>query len=118
MWACKWTGYFFKLNNLKNGEETQFFIAFDYQEMQKSGETSSAVYQRTTVDGKRVEISTKTNVATGKWISGKGRINGADEEVKRLNAGIITFEHRAREIYNRFVEQGKIVQPLKFMRRF
>ena len=82
------------------------------------GETSSAVYLRITVDGKRVEISTKTNVATGKWISGKGGINGADEEVKRLNAGIITFEHRAWEIYNRFVERGKIVQPLKFMRRF
>ncbi|MEP6728251.1 MAG: site-specific integrase [Bacteroidota bacterium] len=71
--------------------------------------SSSAVYLRVTVDGKRVEISTKTNVPKGKWIPGKGRINGSGEEVKRLNAGIITFEHRVREIYNRFIEQGKIV---------
>jgi len=27
----------------------------------------------------------------------------------RINDGIIAFEHRAREIYNQFIEQGKII---------
>ncbi|MEO6000051.1 MAG: site-specific integrase [Chitinophagaceae bacterium] len=68
-----------------------------------------SVYLRITVDGKRSEISTKTIVPRDKWIPGKGRLKGNSEEVRHLNQGIITFEHRAREIYNRFIEQGKVV---------
>ncbi len=63
----------------------------------KMGEASA--YLRLTIDGKRTEISTKTIVPLANWISGKGRLRGTSEETRRLNQGIITFEHRAREIY-------------------
>jgi hypothetical protein len=44
-----------------------------------------------------------------KWNSAKGRVNGVTEDAKIINAAIISFEHRAREVYNRFIESGKLV---------
>ncbi len=73
----------------------------------KQGEAS--VYLRISVDSKRTEISTRVIVPHEKWIAGKGRVMGTTGESQRLNQGIITFEHRVREIYNRFIEQGKVI---------
>lgn len=73
----------------------------------KPGEIS--IYLRITIDGRRTEISTKSIVLQDKWIPGKGRLKGNTEEIRLLNQGIISFEHRAREIYNRFIEQGKVI---------
>jgi site-specific recombinase XerD len=70
---------------------------------------NSTVYIRITADGSRTEVSTKITVSQSKWDPNKGRVKGTNDESKRLNSGIITFEHRIREIYNRFIEQGKIV---------
>ena len=61
------------------------------------------------MDGKRIEISTKVYVDPDKWQSGKGRIKGHSDNCRFLNNSIESFEHRAREIYNRFVEKGKVV---------
>ena len=69
----------------------------------------ATVYLRITADGTRTEVSTKVNVYKIKWDTLKGRVKGTTDESRRLNLGIINFEHRIREIYNRFVEQGKII---------
>lgn len=66
------------------------------------------VHLRITMDGIRSEISTKTFVAPEKWHPGKGRVKGTSEDTRRLNATIESYEHRAREIYNRFLERGKV----------
>ena len=71
--------------------------------------TESSVYLRLTIDGQRTEISTKTTVVTERWQPGRGRVKGNGIEAVRINDGIIAFEHRAREIYNQFIEQGKII---------
>src|SRR5579863_2830774 len=68
-----------------------------------------AIYLRITVDGKRKEISTKCLTDPGKWNPAKGRVNGNTEDVKIVNEAIISFEHRAREVYNRCIESGKLV---------
>lgn len=73
----------------------------------KNGE--SPVYLRITVDSKRVEVSTKVYVQPERWLSGKGRSKGYNEHCRFLNSSIECFEHKAREIYNRFIEKGKIV---------
>ena len=67
------------------------------------------VYLRITVDGKRIEISTKVYVDPDKWQSGRGRVKGHSDHCRFLNNSIESFEHRAREIYNRFIEKGKVV---------
>lgn len=67
------------------------------------------VYLRISVDCKRAEVSTRTVVPAEKWMPGHGRVKGNSEEAKRLNQRIINFEHRAREIYHRFIERGQII---------
>jgi predicted type IV restriction endonuclease len=67
------------------------------------------VYLRITLDGKRAELSAKTFVDPLNWNNAKGRLKGICVESKRLNRTIESFEHRAREIYNRLIEKGKIL---------
>ena len=67
------------------------------------------VYLRITLDGKRAELSAQTFVDPAKWNPQKGRLKASYEESKRLNRTIESFEHRAREIYNRLIEKGKIL---------
>jgi hypothetical protein len=69
----------------------------------------AVVYIRITADGVRTEVSTKIIVLKSKWDTAKGRVRGSSADAKRLNIGIVNFEHRIREIYNRFIEQGKII---------
>jgi integrase len=68
-----------------------------------------AINLRITVDGDRTEISTKCVTDPGKWNPAKGRVNGNTEDVKIVNEAIVSFEHRAREVYNRCIESGKLV---------
>jgi integrase len=86
------------------------FAALAFLRKVKSADAGNAgVYIRITVDSKPTEVSTKINVPKAKWNPQKGRVNGTSDESRRLNAGIVNFEHRIQEIYNRFVEQGKII---------
>lgn len=68
-----------------------------------------AIYIRITVDGVRKEISTKCVTDANKCNPEKGRVNGSAEDVRMLNETIKSFEHRAREVCNRFIESGKLV---------
>jgi len=73
----------------------------------KNGEVP--VYLRITCDSRRIEVSVKISLDPTKWNSAKGRVKGNTEEARRLNQSIETFEHRAREIYNKFILVGKII---------
>lgn len=68
-----------------------------------------AIYVRIIVDGMRKEISTKCVTDANKWNPEKGRVIGNTEDARLLNDMIKSFEHRAREVYNRFIESGKLV---------
>ncbi len=68
-----------------------------------------AIYLRITVDGGRTEISTKRADRSQQLESVKGRINGTTQDARLLNGTIQSFEHRAREVYNRCIESGKLV---------
>ncbi len=71
-----------------------------------------AIYVRITVDGVRKEISTKCITDVNKWNPEKGRVIGNTEDARlQLNETIKSFEHRAREVYNRFIESSKLVTP-------
>jgi Arm DNA-binding domain len=75
----------------------------------KGGDDLVAIYLRITVDGVVKELSTKTFVQASKWNPVKGRVNGTTEDSRILNGTIQSFEHRAREVYNRCIESGKLV---------
>jgi hypothetical protein len=93
-----------------NRKHTFSLLSF-VREHKKNKEGQIPVYLRITVDGKRSELSTKTYVDPDKWNAGKGRIKGSGAEAKRLNNAIESFEFRARDLYNHFMEKGKIITP-------
>lgn len=67
------------------------------------------VYLRITVGGIRAEIATNVMVARDKWNATKGRLNGTVSDTRQANQQLDNFEHRAREIYNRCLLEGKNV---------
>ncbi|SDS97506.1 Site-specific recombinase XerD [Mucilaginibacter mallensis] len=55
------------------------------------------VYLRITVDGERIEISSKRYVNPDKWNASGQKLNGSGEEVKTLNAYLRNLEHQVYE---------------------
>jgi site-specific recombinase XerD len=86
-----------------------FAIASIIRQNRNSKEGFAPVYLRITCDGKRSEVSTRVYVDPCKWNPVKGRVKGNSEDARRLNENIETFEHRAREIYNKFILTGQFV---------
>ncbi len=52
------------------------------------------IYLRITVDGQRVEISTKQYVETYKWDNQRGRIKGNSEPARIINLNLETWERK------------------------
>lgn len=68
---------------------------------------SLPIYLRLTVDGKRVEISTKRMCADPqKWNTSAGRMNGNKEAVKSLNAHLDVLQSKVFEAYTYFLQIG------------
>jgi len=86
-----------------------FAISSIIRQNRNNSEGLAPVYLRITCDGKRSEISVKILVDPGKWNPAKGRVKGNTEETRRLNQSIENFEHRAREIYNKYILTGKVI---------
>ena len=61
---------------------------------------------RLTVDGKRIELTTKRDCEPEKWNSVSGRKNGTKEEVKILNAYLDTFQSKVYEVHRQLFESG------------
>lgn len=57
------------------------------------------LYARVTVDGKRAEISLKTNVDSSKWNPEKGYLTGSTEDVKTINNYITQVKSKLFKIY-------------------
>jgi hypothetical protein len=99
-----------KRQKLKRMIHKHTFSLLSYIRRDKANhENIVPVYLRITLDGKRAELSAKTLVDPLDWNKSKGRLKGGHAEARRLNRTIESFEHRAREIYNRSIEKGKIL---------
>jgi len=86
-----------------------FAIGSIIRQNRSSKEGMAPVYLRITCDGKRAEISIHVFVDPVKWNPAKGRVKGNGEDARRMNQNIETFEHRAREIYNKRVLTGQLI---------
>ena len=86
-----------------------FAVGAIIRQNRKNKDNLVPVYLRITCDCKRAEVSTKICVPTDKWSPEKGRMKGNSEETRRLNNNIEVWEHRAREIYDKFIQKGKII---------
>lgn len=67
------------------------------------------IYMRLTVDGQRIEISTKRECEPDKWNSSAGRKNGTKEDAKLLNAYLDTLQSKVYDVHRQLIESGRAI---------
>lgn len=82
-----------------------FGLLFYVKRSKMTGNGTAPVYLRITVDGERIEISSKRCVNPDKWNVNGQKLNGAGEEVRSLNNYLKTLEHEVYEIHRHLIEK-------------
>ena len=82
-----------------------FGLLFYVKRSKMTGNGTAPVYLRVTVDGERIEISSKRYVNPDKWNANAQKLNGAGEEVRSLNNYLKTLEHEVYEIHRHLIEK-------------
>jgi site-specific recombinase XerD len=82
-----------------------FGLLFYVKRSKMTGNGTAPVYLRITVDGERIEISSKRYVNPDKWNANGQKLNGTSEEVRSLNNYLKTLEHEVYEIHRYLMEK-------------
>ncbi|MET3981991.1 site-specific recombinase XerD [Mucilaginibacter sp. UYP25] len=82
-----------------------FGLLFYVKRSKMTGNGTAPVYLRITVDGERIEISSKRYVNPDKWNANGQKLNGTSEEVRSLNNYLKTLEHEVYEIHRHLIEK-------------
>ena len=82
-----------------------FGLLFYVKRSKMIGNGTAPVYLRVTVDGERIEISSKRYVNPDKWNANAQKLNGTGEEVRSLNNYLKTLEHQVYEIHRQLIEK-------------
>lgn len=64
------------------------------------------IFLRITIDGERLEISTKRHVNLHSWNADRQKVNGSTEDVKSVNAHLKTMEHQIYEVYREMIDKN------------
>ena len=75
------------------------------------------IYIRLTVDGKRLEYSTKKFIEPSKWSSEQGRMKGNSEEACSINSLLDFTKNRINEIHFELLKDGITVTLEEFKNR-
>lgn len=72
------------------------------------------IYVRLTVDGKRLEYSTKKFIDAAKWSQDQGRMKGNSEEARSINSLLDFTRNRINEIHFELLKESKNVNVEDF----
>ncbi len=90
-----------------------FSILFYFKKAKNKLKNSAHIYMRITVDGQRVECSTKREWNPGKWFARAGRAIGTKEDAKSLNAYLDTLQAKVHEIHRHLINEEQVFQNKK-----
>jgi len=77
-----------------------------YVKRSKMGTNGTApVYLRITIDGERIEVSSKRHVDPDKWNSKGQKLNGSSEDARATNAYLKTLEHEIYEVHRGMIDK-------------
>jgi site-specific recombinase XerD len=82
-----------------------FGLLFYVRRSKTATDGTAPVYLRITIDGERIEISSKRYVDPAKWNTGGQKVNGTGEDVRALNAYLKTLEHEVYETHRSMIER-------------
>lgn len=81
-----------------------FGLLFYVKRSKMIADETAPVYIRITIDGERIEISSKRYVNPDKWNANGQKLNGSSEEVRTLNAYLKTMELHVYETHRTMME--------------
>lgn len=67
------------------------------------------IYLRITIDGVRLEISSKRFVVPEKWSKEQNRMKGSSEEARSLNAYLDILKAKVHDAQKEIVQEGNLV---------
>ena len=94
-----------------------FVLLFTLKAAKKNSEGLAPIYLRVTIDGERVEISTKRSVEEKKWNKVAQKAIGNSEEARSLNQFLKTLEQQAYNAYRELIEEKKQLTALNLKNR-
>lgn len=90
-----------------------FSILFYFKKTKNDVKKPQPIYMRITVDGQRVELSTKRNWSTDRWLPRAGRAMGTKEDAKSLNAYLDTLQSKVHEIHRSLINNEQVISAKK-----
>jgi site-specific recombinase XerD len=90
-----------------------FSILFYFKTTKTDATGRVPIYMRITVDGQRVELSTKRDWSTNRWSAVAGRATGTKEDAKELNAYLDTLQVKVHEMHRSLINEGQQVSASK-----
>jgi site-specific recombinase XerD len=91
---------------------------FIIRQVSKNGGTTSLVYLRITVNGRRTELSLQRECETAKWDSSRGRLIGKTEDVRSFNIYLDSVQGKIYEIFQGFISSGIDFDAVKIKARY
>jgi site-specific recombinase XerD len=82
-----------------------FNLLFYVKRTKTNADGLAPVYLRITIDGARIEISSKRYVNPNKWNTNGQKLNGNNEDAKSINAYLKTLEHQVYDAHREMMEK-------------
>ena len=82
-----------------------FSLLFYVKSPKLSADGTAPIYLRITIDGQRIEISSKRQVIPSKWSTSAQKITGTGDHARSLNEYLKTLERQVYEIHRQMLER-------------
>jgi site-specific recombinase XerD len=89
--------------------DTRLSVLFHGKRTKSQNASLLAIYLRVTIDGQRMEISTKRTIEKDKWSSISGKAKGNLEEARSLNAYLDLLRNKVYSYQKELIQEGKPV---------
>ncbi|TSD66317.1 site-specific integrase [Inquilinus sp. KBS0705] len=82
-----------------------FSLLFYVKSSKISADGTAPIYLRITIDGQRIEISSKRQVIPSKWSTAAQKLTGSGEHTRSLNDYLKTLEHQVYEAHQSMINK-------------
>ena len=86
--------------------QTKIAILFLLKRTKSTTDGLTPIYLRVTIDGKRIEVSTKRYVEESQWIIAAGKVKGNSEEARSINAYLDVLKGQIYDNQTELVQRG------------
>ncbi|MEO3403236.1 site-specific integrase [Mucilaginibacter sp. CAU 1740] len=86
-----------------------FNLLFYVKRSKTNAEGLAPVYLRITIDGVRIEVSSKRYVNPDKWNTNGQKLTGNNEDTKSINAYLKTLEHQVYDVHRDMMEHKLLI---------